>query len=130
MIDSEKSVLSAPTSLKFNRSPQSGRRFRFTGHNYELEQRIRRLAELEREEKNVRHNKFLKEEVRLEIAKKEAEAIDRKKIEEELKAKAISDYIKKEKESKEKKVKGTKELEMLYRERMTKRLRENGFSNV
>ena len=120
----------APTPMKFNSSYRERRRFRFTDHEYELEQRFRRIAELEREEENLRQKKTLKEEARLEIAKREAEAIDRKKIEEELKAKAIADYIRKEKEDKEKRAKETKELEMLYRERITKRLRDFGFSNA
>ncbi|MCJ1284787.1 Actin-like protein 10 [Xylographa opegraphella] len=96
---------------------------------YEIAIRLRRLDEMERKEEDERRKKRIEEELIVEAAKKEAAARARKKEEEELKKHAIEEYNKKQAEEKEKKKKAAEAADKEYRERMTKTLHANGYSD-
>ena len=126
-VDRDRYVSGVPTPVvnRFSSYKQNERNFRSSSYGYGREQTYRRWADLDREEENIRQKKLWKEEV-LEIAKKAAEEKNRKKVEQELKEKAIAEYI----EEKERMETRKAESEMMLQRRMRNVLSKNGYSGV
>ena len=97
--------------------------------DYETQQKLKQLEELQKKEEDEKQRKQIEDEIRLQQAKEEAEHRERLKEEKELKKKAVEEYELKKAEEKIKKEKEKEKEDEEFRERMRKTLWANGYSD-
>ena len=124
-----------PLEDDFDRAPrmQIARRSRNNSpyyYDFETEQRLRRLEELEKKDEVEHARRKAEEELILKKAKEEAAAAKRKKEDEEFKKRAIEEYNKKQEEKKKKEKEEKEKTNREYEERMIATLRANHYSEA
>ena len=97
--------------------------------DYETQQKLKQLEELQRRDEDEKRKKQIEEEIFLQQAKEEAERVERLKEEKELKKKAVEEWKLQEAADKLKKEKEKEKEDEEFRERMRKTLWANGYSD-
>ncbi|KAL9114205.1 MAG: hypothetical protein Q9187_007502, partial [Circinaria calcarea] len=97
--------------------------------DYETERKLERLQEIEEERERERREKEIKDELQRKAEREAAEKVKREREERELAKKAIEKYNAEEKEKAEKAKEAKEAANKEYREKMTKTLLLNGYTD-